>query len=185
MAANPAEHYDIGSAIGGFIAHLLSFRKNVFLCDSRPMDRKIPGITYLQGDMISLERIQDDSVMSLSSMDVAQKMGLGQYGETIEPDAWRRMLRNFSRVMRKGGMLYLSVPVGETDTIYFNRGRQFQIQTIIEALPDFQLLEFAGIIGRSSYRCIYLDDWGKYVYDDDALAGVADGVYGMFHFIKR
>ena len=33
---NPKKHYDIGSRIDGFIAHLASFRENIFVFDLRP-----------------------------------------------------------------------------------------------------------------------------------------------------
>lgn len=184
LEANPLVHYDIGSAIGGFIAHLLSFRENIYLFDNRPIDREIPGITYIQDDIVSLTALQSNSIDSLSSMDVVQKVGLGLYGEPIEPNAWERMLWNFSRVMKQGGKLYVSVPIGETDTIFFNKGRQFKIQTIVDALPELQLLEFSGTIGRSSYKCIYLDEKGEYIYEDAILENVTAGSYGMFEFIK-
>lgn len=51
---DPPEHYDIGSRIDGFIAHLACFRENIHLIDVRPFDMNIPGVDFRQADATSL-----------------------------------------------------------------------------------------------------------------------------------
>lgn len=46
----PLHHYDIGSRIDGFIAHLASFRDNIHLIDIRPFDMNIPGVDFVQAN---------------------------------------------------------------------------------------------------------------------------------------
>ena len=55
--ANPAEHYDIGSRVDGFIAHLAVFRDvNVF--DIRELESKDPRIEFRVLDIMNLESVQ-------------------------------------------------------------------------------------------------------------------------------
>ena len=43
---NVKKHYDIGSRIDGFIAHVSSFIPEVVLIDVRPLNKKIPNVTF-------------------------------------------------------------------------------------------------------------------------------------------
>lgn len=62
---NPTCHYDIGSRLDGFIAHLLTFRE-VYYIDIRPLPYDIPGLYFVQGDATTLDKIENDTVESLS-----------------------------------------------------------------------------------------------------------------------
>jgi len=48
-ADKPVDHFDIGSRLDGFIAHLASFRQ-VLQLDIRPNQNSIPNVKFLQGD---------------------------------------------------------------------------------------------------------------------------------------
>ena len=91
---NPKEHYDIGSRIDGFIAHLASFRDNVFLIDIRPLPIDIPGVHFRQADATTLDGIEDNSIESISALCSLEHFGLGRYGDPIDPDASSKAMKS-------------------------------------------------------------------------------------------
>jgi hypothetical protein len=74
FAACPERHFDIGSRIDGFIAHVLSFMP-VIVMDIRPLTSDVPGLTFVQADATNLLGISDDSVESLSSLHATEHFG--------------------------------------------------------------------------------------------------------------
>ncbi|HHY1437048.1 TPA: DUF268 domain-containing protein [Campylobacter jejuni] len=79
-----------------------------------------------------MEEIKDNSVDSLSALCSVEHFGLRRYGDPIEPDAWEKALRSFQRVLKIGGKLYFSVPIGNENRVCFNAHRVFKPETIIE-----------------------------------------------------
>ncbi len=61
FAARPERHFDIGSRIDGFVAHVLSFMP-VSVMDIRPLTSNVPGLTFVQADATNLLGISDDLV---------------------------------------------------------------------------------------------------------------------------
>lgn len=159
---NPANHYDIGSRLEGFIAHLLVFRE-VYYIDIRPLPYHIPGLYFVQSDATRLKELDDSSIESLSCFHALEHFGLGRYGDKIEPDAYRKSARNMQRVLKNGGHLYLGVPVGPKDKLVFNAHRIFSIPTILSLfgalkLEDIAIIEPDGLevkpINKEDYRNI-------------------------------
>lgn len=141
--ANPKTHFDVGSRIDGFIAHLLSFRE-VMLVDIRNLDQDIPNLITINGDaQIGFGKIQEkfDSVSSLHSI---EHFGLGRYGDTIDPDGHIKGLVNISSMVESGGYLYLSFPIG-VSKIEFNAQRIVSPEFPFKYLPDFILVDFVLI----------------------------------------
>lgn len=101
--SNPSVHYDIGSSLNGFIAHLLVFREVNYI-DIRPLSREIPGLHFIQGDATDLEKTLDkDSIESLSSLSVMEHFGLGRYGDSVDPDAHIKAAKSMQSILKKGG----------------------------------------------------------------------------------
>lgn len=133
------EHYDIGSRVDGFIAHLLSMDIDVTLIDIRSLDIEVGNLKFVQGDATNLSSISDKSISSLSSLHAVEHFGLGRYGDEIDPAAWKKVLHSFNRVLKKDGLLYLSVPIGEKNHVIFNAHRIFAPQ-----LPPFHFLSLVS-----------------------------------------
>lgn len=140
-------HFDIGSRIDGFISHLLAAKLKVVQLDVRPLDINFAGggLEFRQADATNLDGIEDGSINSISSLHAIEHFGLGRYGDEIDPDAWKKVLAAMKRVMKRGGKLYLSVPVGREQKICFNAHRIFSPQTIINELADLKLLSWAYV----------------------------------------
>lgn len=142
FAANPGEHWDIGSRIDGFIAHLLTFR-TVNVIDIRKLESKVSGLIFHQGDVTALQ-IADDSIESLSCLHAMEHVGLGRYGDSIDPWGCFKGMQELQRVLAPGGKLYFSVPIGK-ERVEFNAHRVFDPFTVIEAFSSLTLVEFAAI----------------------------------------
>lgn len=142
---NPAIHYDIGSRLDGFIAHLLSFRDAVNLIDIRPLDTKIPGLSFTCADATNLENIPDESIESLSALCSIEHFGLGRYGDPIDPDACFKAFTAVQRVMKPGADLYISLPV-DSDYLAFNGHRCFAPLTVKNIFSQMELIEYLVIV---------------------------------------
>lgn len=132
------EHYDIGSRINGFIAHLLAAGIEVNLIDIReaPFFQYIEEIHFTCADATNLEGIKDESIESMSSLHAIEHFGLGRYGDFVDGLAWKKVLTAMKKKLAKGGMLYISVPVGKEERCCFNAHRVFSPLTIIKAVCD-------------------------------------------------
>ena len=69
------EHFNIGSSVAGFIAHVLSFMP-VTMIDIRPFPEKIKGLRFIQADATNLDGIPDNSIQSLSSLCAPEHFGI-------------------------------------------------------------------------------------------------------------
>jgi SAM-dependent methyltransferase len=172
FARQPASHIDIGSRIDGFVAHLLTFMP-VTVIDVRPLTSNVPGLRFMHADATSLEGFADGSIDSLSSLHAIEHFGLGRYGDPIDPDGWRKAMLSLQRVLRPGGRLYLSVPVGR-ECLCFNAHRIFAPQRVLDTLAGLKLVCFAGV-----------DDSGQ-LQDGIAPGQLATADYGcgIFEFTK-
>jgi SAM-dependent methyltransferase len=143
------QHVDIGSRIDGFVAHLLTFMP-VTVLDIRPLNSNVSGLTFVQTDAMSLSALQDDSVDSLSSLHAIEHFGLGRYGDPIDPTSWQKALFSLQRVLKCGGRLYLSVPVGR-ERLCFNAHRIFSPRRIVDTLAALKLVSLSGINDKGEF----------------------------------
>ena len=167
---NPPLHVDVGSSVA--MVSVLSARVPMVFLDYRPLAVKLTGLQSIAGNAAILP-FPDDSVLSLSSLHVIEHVGLGRYGDPLDPDGSRRAAVELQRVLRPGGHLFLSVPVGR-ERVCFNAHRVFIPGTIQSFVPALRLESFSLI-----------DDAGRFteqvpVEDADGL----DYGCGLFEFVK-
>lgn len=174
---NPAVHYDIGSRIDGFIAHLASFRDNVILIDIRAMESNIPGVSFTQADATNLEGIEDESVDSISALCSLEHFGLGRYGDPIDPDASSKAMHSIVRVLKKGGHAYIAVPIGK-ERLEFNAHRVFYASTVVREFAPLKLVEYSVINSDGIEKDVPI-----HKYDDDLYN--RNGRFGLFHFVNE
>jgi len=141
--ANPADHFDVASRIDGFVAHLLSFRK-VSILDIRPLGVTVPNLEVQLGDAQSNLEQFVNRFPSVSSLHSIEHFGLGRYGDILDPNGHKRGLRNIANCVDRGGILYVSFPIGMA-AVEFNAQRIIDPMWPIDELPDFQLEEFVLI----------------------------------------
>jgi Caenorhabditis protein of unknown function, DUF268 len=143
---NPERHVDVGSRIDGFVAHVASYRQ-IEVFDIRPIAVSIPGVVFRQADIMNKNSEFSDYCDSLSCLHVLEHFGLGRYGDPVDVSGHKSGLKNMALMVRDGGYLYLSVPVGQ-ERVYFNAHRVFNPTTIITIagennlyLEEFSLID--------------------------------------------
>ena len=171
------EHFDIGSRIDGFIAHLLAANINVKMIDIRRFPTSIDMLETIVDDATELKQFKDESINSLSALCSIEHFGLGRYGDKVDPEACFRCFENIQKKMRKGGKVYISVPIGK-ERLEFNAHRVFYAQTVVECFDRMSLEEFS-----CSAEGYIEKDVNIHKYDDDTHDG--EYRYGLFYFIKK
>jgi len=140
--ARPEKHVDVGSLVGGFVAHVASFRE-IEVFDVRPISAKIPGVTFRQADLMQPVPGMSEYCDSLSCLHALEHFGLGRYGDPIDPQGFERGLANLAALLRKNGVFYLSVPVG-AERVEFNGQRIIDPRALI-ALARTHALELTDL----------------------------------------
>lgn len=165
----PDRHVDVGSRLDGFVAHLLTFRELEYV-DIRPLDNPPPGLQVLQGSIQEMP-FPDNSIASLSCLHVIEHIGLGRYGDWVDPDGHLKAARELARVLQPGGRLYLGTPVGR-ERLCFDAHRIFHPATVQEMFPNLPLTEFSLI-----------DDHGTKIIENATFEQAASCRYGCGLFI--
>ena len=155
--ASPHRHIDVGSRIDGFIAHLGVFRE-VEVLDIRKLDNCIPRMTFLQCDLTRLPEGLLNACDSLSCLHALEHFGLGRYGDPIEYYGHTKAFVNMTRILKVGGTMYFSVPIGP-QRIEFNAHRVFSLRFLLDLIVDsFEIIMFS-----------YVDDNGQ-LHEDCPLS---------------
>ena len=134
-------HIDVGSEIR--LIGLLSTFTKITLIDIRPFKTDLKDLVVKKGDILKMP-FEDNSVQSLSCLHVAEHIGLGRYGDKLDPEGTKKACKELSRILATDGNLYFSVPVGKEKT-YFNAHRVHSPQTIINYFKDLKLIEVSGV----------------------------------------
>lgn len=137
----PAKHVDISSILcfGAIVSAFLP----VDFHDFRPAPLRLNNFNSASADLTRLG-FPDNSVASLSSMHVIEHVGLGRYGEPLDPDGDLKAIRELCRVLAPGGNLMVAVPVGRT-RIQYNAHRIYDDAEFRDYFADLELVEFALI----------------------------------------
>lgn len=179
FARAPGVHYDVGSRIDGFVAHVAAFRTIVYF-DVRPIASNARNMSFRPGNLLVPDSLPARSCDSLSCLHVIEHIGLGRYGDPLVPDGWRLAMRSLAQMLQPNGRLYLSVPIGR-QRIEFNAHRIFAPSTIVSAARD---------LGLGLDHFAWVDDSGA-LHDpplgsaEVALAALDVGAgCGIFEFIR-
>jgi hypothetical protein len=168
--SHTGKHVDVGSQIN-LIAPLTGF-VDVEFVDLRPLEAQLPRLRSVEGSILALP-YRDGSVWSLSSLHVIEHIGLGRYGDPIDPEGSKKACAELCRVLAPGGNLYLSVPVGR-ERVEFNGHRVHAPETIIRYCHGLTLVDFSCVDDTGAYR--------QHV-SPDSCTRLSYGA-GLFHFVK-
>lgn len=137
----PAQHVDISSTL--HFCSIVSAFVPVSFYDYRPADLQLGGLTSDVADLLALP-FADASVASLSCMHVVEHVGLGRYGDPLDPTGDLKAIAELKRVLAPGGALLFVVPVGQP-RIMFNAHRIYSYAQVVGAFSGLTLEEFALI----------------------------------------
>ncbi|MGL4514097.1 MAG: DUF268 domain-containing protein [Lacipirellulaceae bacterium] len=110
---------------------------------------------------------ETNSIVSLSCLHVLEHVGLGRYGDPLDPNGDRLAAAELSRVLAIGGTLLVVVPVGRP-RVCFNAHRVYSaemVRGLFESLTltDWQLLPDSGddgLVERPSDELVALQEYG-------------------------
>lgn len=141
----PQEHHDIGSQ--AIMVGIISQFVKSTMVDIRPLAITLPGLSFVEGDITKLP-FPDHSITSLSSICVIEHIGLGRYGDPLDTFGTEKAAKELTRVLAKGGSLYISVPIDRANKHYFNAHRAFTREYILSLFKSLTLAEETYIYGK-------------------------------------
>lgn len=165
-----SHHVDVGSS-HVFVGLLTAVTKVIFI-DIRPLNVNLENLESKKGTIL-LMPFPDNSIQSLSCLHVAEHIGLGRYGDPLDPMGTKKAAKELSRVLAADGNLYFSLPIGKP-RLCFNAHRIHSPQQILDYFNDLKLMKFSGV-----------DDDGRFL-DDIDVSDLKDSSYacGLFWFKK-
>ncbi len=175
---NPARHIDVGSRIDGFVAHVASFRK-VEVMDIRDLsDVGHQNISFVKADLTNQDNAQNNITNSISCLHAIEHFGLGRYGDPLDPRGHLKGFKNILRMLKPGGTLYISFPIGKSNEVHFNAHRVFHPKDIFNWAEDKDSLRLE--------RFDYVDDAGRLHQKVDVENAELDVSFGcgIFTFEK-
>ena len=169
---NPQRHVDVASRVDGFVAYVASFRE-IEVFDVRPLGASVhENIKFIQADLMNPREIGE--VDSLSCLHAIEHFGLGRYNDPIDVNGHKKGIDNLVFMLKQGGRLYISFPVGMRNEVHFNAHRIFHPKWILEH----------SSISKNLIRFDFVDDMGD-LHLDQSVESVA-GYYscGIYTFEK-
>lgn len=167
----PGQHIDIGSQTA--FASLLSAVVPVVFVDYRPLKARVSCLSPCGADILNLP-FATGAVKSISCLHVAEHIGLGRYGDPLNPEGTKLACAELQRVLAPNGHLYFAVPIGVERTC-FNAHR---IHSAAAVAGDL-----FGALKLNEFSCV--DDDGRYV--EGTTVGAferSDYACGLFWFEK-
>jgi SAM-dependent methyltransferase len=138
----PEFHIDISSTL--YFCSIVSAFIPIKFYDYRPVKLNLEKLYTGSADLLSLP-FEEGSVKSLSCMHVVEHIGLGRYGDPLDPDGDLKAISELIRVLAPDGNLLLVVPVGKKSRIMFNAHRIYSYEQILSYFSVLKLMEFALI----------------------------------------
>ena len=140
-AQRPILHVDISSSLY-FVGIASAFVPVIFL-DYRPARLGLSNLVSGQASILALP-FRAGSLGSVSCLHVVEHIGLGRYGDPLDPSGDVKAITELKRVLAPGGSLLFVTPVGRP-RIRFNAHRIYAHQQIVEAFAGLSLKQFALI----------------------------------------
>lgn len=168
----PAEHVDLSSYL--YFSTILSATVPTRFYDFRPANVQLSNFSSHSANLLGLP-FEDGSIGSLSCMHVVEHIGLGRYGDELDPCGDLKAVEEIIRVLAPGGLLYFVVPVGRS-RVCFNAHRVYSFEEISGMFEALELIEFSLIPDGA-------EESGMILNADPGLVG--DQEYGCGCFLYR
>jgi SAM-dependent methyltransferase len=143
----PDYHIDISSTLN--FSTMVSAFIPVRFYDYRP---PILQLDNLQCDFIDLNSLpfETNSISSLSCMHTVEHIGLGRYGDVLDPEGDLKAIKELKRVIKPGGNMLFVTPVGHPK-LMFNAHRIYGYSQVIEYFSGFELEDFSLVTDKNEF----------------------------------
>jgi len=138
----PIRHVDISSSL--YFSSIVSAFIPVDFYDYRPPELKLNNLTVGRADLLLLP-FKSESISSLSCMHTVEHVGLGRYGDQLDPEGDLKAIKELIRVLSPSGSLLFVVPIGRKPKIMFNAHRIYTYEQISKYFSQLKLKEFTLI----------------------------------------
>jgi len=163
-------HIDVGSKVD-YVGFLSTITRVTFI-DIRPLITDLDSLDSKAGSILAMP-YEDNAISSLSCLHVAEHIGLGRYGDPLDPLGTVKACKELSRVLAPGGNLYFALPIGKP-RVCFNAHRIHSPDQILEYFSGLKLVEFS-----------FVNDKGRFLQKvDPSEAREAKYGCGLFQFTK-
>jgi len=135
----PDFHIDISSSL--HFCSIVSAFIPVKFYDFRPANIELSNLSSEHADLTNLP-FESNSIKSLSCMHTVEHIGLGRYGDPVEPDGDIKAISELKRVLTPNGNLLFVVPLGKPKIMY-NAHRIYSYKQIIDYFKGFELSDFS------------------------------------------
>ncbi|MBI9043088.1 MAG: DUF268 domain-containing protein [Anaerolineaceae bacterium] len=153
--------------VGAISSHL-----PVMFVDIRPAEiRNVKNLSLLDGSLLALP-VLDNSIKSLSCMHFVEYIGLGYYGDPLDPMGTIKAIKELIRILAPKGELFFSAPIG-VSRLCINAHRIRSVDRILEMFSELELLEFS-----------YVNDTDQYILNADPTR-IEELIYGCGLFLFR
>lgn len=137
----PRSHTDIASTyqMSGYLSKIVP----TTFVDYRPIETSLKNLKVKRGNLLNLD-MESGSVDSLSCLHVIEHIGLGRYGDPIDPKGTEKACSELQRIVSEKGKIYLSLPVGK-EKICFNAHRIIPPEKVIKYFNNLKLASFSVV----------------------------------------
>jgi Caenorhabditis protein of unknown function, DUF268 len=129
---------DVGSTV--LLVGILSQFAPWYSIDIRPLQCELDGLKSKAGSVLDLP-FNDDEVPCLTTMCVLEHIGLGRYGDPLNPTGTYDAVQEIRRVIRPQGIVVFSVPVGVREILEFNANRRFSVAQALDFFNGWDLVD--------------------------------------------
>jgi len=135
----PDVHIDISSSL--YFVSIVSAFIPVKFYDFRPARIELSNLSSSHANLTHLP-FESNSIKSLSCMHTVEHIGLGRYGDSIDPDGDLKAISELKRVLAINGDLLFVVPIGKPKVMY-NAHRIYSYDEILEYFKQLNLIDFS------------------------------------------
>lgn len=143
----PQKHVDISSTL--HFCSILSAFIPVEFYDYRPAFLNLDNLISGEADLTNLHFL-DNSIECLSCMHTIEHIGLGRYGDPIDPEGDLKAIEELKRVCSIGGSILIVVPVG-IPKVQFNAHRIYDPLMILNYFKGFELKDFSLVTDEQKF----------------------------------
>jgi hypothetical protein len=158
----PSYHIDFSSKLA--FSTIVSAFIPVKFYDYRPADLHLSNLESSFGDLTNIS-LPDNSQPSVSCMHTIEHVGLGRYGDPLDPKGDIKAIEELKRITAPNGDLLFVTPVGRP-RIEYNSHRIYSHEQVINLFAPFTLQEFSlvpdagGLVENATKELADMQEYG-------------------------